>query len=99
MHPPAGLPSEGEVDLLPGSQEEIARNEERLQTLHEGRTTGKDESLLAGAGPKDYLDGNEDFSDELLVVVGFQQGGLARRLSTRGIARIEERSGKTCAVM
>lgn len=74
-----------------------------MQTLHEGRTTARDESssvAAAGADRKeDGLDGGGDFSDELLVVVGFRKGGFARRVSAGGLARIEEKSGKSCAVM
>lgn len=41
----------------------------------------------------------EDFSDELLVVIGFRKGGLVRRVSTGGLARIEEKAGKPCLLM
>lgn len=69
-----------------------------MQTLHEGRTTVKDEFSVAGVGRREYLDDKEDFSDEPLVVVGLK-GGLARRMSTGGIARIEEKSRRFCALM
>lgn len=51
-------------------------------------------------GGKGFVDDDDtEFSDELLVVVGFKKGGYARRVSTGGIAIIEEKAGTSCAVM
>lgn len=53
----------------------------------------------AAGNDDDYDDDEEYFSDEILVVVGSRKGGLARRVSTGGLARIEEHAGKSCALM
>lgn len=66
--------------------------------MDEGGDLGEHEA--AATGSKGFVDDDEeDFSDELLVVVGFKKGGYARRVSTGGIARIEEKAGTSCAVM
>lgn len=66
--------------------------------MDEGGSLGEREGSATGdKGAADVDD--EDFSDELLVVVGFRKGGYARRVSTGGIARIEEKAGTSCALM
>lgn len=52
-----------------------------------------------GNDDTDHFGEDEDFSDELLVVIGFRKGGLVRRVSTGGLARIEEKAGKPCLLM
>lgn len=63
--------------------------------MEEGGSVGEHEAAATAR----IFDDDEDFSDEPLVVVGFRKGGYARRVSTGGIARIEETTGRSCAVM
>lgn len=68
-----------------------------MQVVDEVGSFGEHEAAVTGG--KGFVDDDEAFSDELLVVVGFRKGGYARRVSTGGIARIEEKAGTSCAVM
>ena len=101
MPPPAAQASSGASSNESNSQAgalEAQRGHDRLQVVDEGRDVGEHEA--AATGGKGYVDDDEDeFSDEPLVVVGFNKGGYARRVSAGGIARIEEKAGTSCAVM
>lgn len=68
-----------------------------MQVVHEGGSLGEHQTAVTGG--EGFVDDDEEFSDELLVVVGLRKGGYVRRASTGGIARIEEKAGTSCAVM
>lgn len=68
-----------------------------MQVANETGSLGQHEDAVAGS--KGVVSDDEEFSDELLVVVGFKKGGYATRVSTGGMARIEEKAGTSCAVM
>ncbi|CAN0037106.1 unnamed protein product, partial [Ectocarpus sp. 12 AP-2014] len=65
---------------------EVARGQERLLTLDEARSVNDGAvtglRFAEGDDGTDHFGEEEDFSDELLVVIGFRKGGLVRRVST-----------------